>query len=173
MRSTFSSRWLRVLELTWSPMAVQRLRCCHGLEEGLLFPTSFMFQPNASHGHTLTTPQDIPCISMHQSIVYRCLQTHKISLATVSGGVWISYMCSPVTLSGQTQRTRAVLALFSIILLLGFLLLESQMIDSPRRVDFDAMLAELHSLKRNAAWRESLGDPLDADPRPCFHERWF
>lgn len=48
-------------------------------------------------------------------------------------------------------RTRAVLALFSTILLLGFLLLESQMIDSPRRVDFDAMLAELNSLKQNVS----------------------
>eukprot|EP00435_Cladocopium_sp_Y103_P054704 s899_g17.t2 len=54
-------------------------------------------------------------------------------------------------------RTRGVLALFSIILLLGFLLLESQMIDSPRRVDFDAMLSELNSLKQNAARRGIIG----------------
>lgn len=50
-----------------------------------------------------------------------------------------------------------MLALFSSILLLGFLLLESKMIDSPRRADLDAMLVELNSLKRNVAWHEING----------------
>lgn len=67
-----------------------------------------------------------------------------------------------------------MLALFSTILLSGFLLLESQMIDSPRRVDFDAMLAELNSLKQNAAWREIIGMIGDAGMLIndcCFHQR--
>lgn len=70
-------------------------------------------------------------------------------------------------------RCYAVLALFSSILLLGFLLLESQMIDS-RRVDFDAMLAALNSLKQNAAWPEIIGMIGDAGMLIndcCFH-RW-
>ena len=47
-----------------------------------------------------------------------------------------------------------VLALVPTILLLGFLQLESQLIDCPRRLDWEKLLAEVNVLKQNVPRRE-------------------